>query len=168
LKPIVRAIDETNNFLAQSNANFSIGNSPVEVLVMAMDQKPDLRLTKLPFLLPFLRIHQNQMLLVDTMRAFINKPFVLHETLGVMKGNSSFDKLSGYGTSDSLFLSEMEFMFYIFCAYLDYRMAPDSFARQLEQPFSSVYILNEHEKPSIIQLKPKSFYIYTVCFVQFL
>lgn len=91
----MRAIDETNNILAQSNANFSIGNSPVEVLVMAMDQKPDLRLTKLPFLLPFLRIHQNQMLLVDTMRKFIHEPFVLHETLGGIKANSSFDKLSG-------------------------------------------------------------------------
>lgn len=94
VKPVVQAIDETNQLLRKSGANFSIGTSPVDVLIMAMDQKPDLRFSKMPYLLPFLRIHPNQTLLVNKLRQFVQQPFVMHETIGI-KSNTSFEKITG-------------------------------------------------------------------------
>lgn len=90
--PIVQSIDETNVLLAQSAANFSIGASAVEVLRMAMDQKPDLRFSKMPYLLPFLQIHPNQTLLVHKLRQFAQKPFLLHETI-VAKSEANFERI---------------------------------------------------------------------------
>jgi hypothetical protein len=83
VKPILKEIDETNILLAQSAAKFSVGTSPVDVLIMGMTQKPDLQSTKLPYLLPFLRIHSDQILLVNRMKDFAQKPFVLHESVGI-------------------------------------------------------------------------------------
>ncbi|KAI6176775.1 hypothetical protein M3Y97_00835300 [Aphelenchoides bicaudatus] len=161
VKPLLRDIEETNKLLAQSAANFSIGTSAVDLLVMAMMQKPDLNSTKMPYLLPFLRIHSNQTLLIHKMREFAHRPFVLHETLGSgSKSKTSFEKL-GFGNiqTEPEFMTEAEFLFQLFCTYLDYRLSVNAFG-DTKRPFSSVYVLKENDRPSFNQLSTHSFFIY--------
>lgn len=76
LKPFIDAVDSANNDLHKINANFTIGNSGLDVLQLALEQKKELVGTQLPFLLPFLKIHSNQYYLVRRIRQLAKTPLL--------------------------------------------------------------------------------------------
>ncbi|KAI6241525.1 hypothetical protein M3Y99_00311200 [Aphelenchoides fujianensis] len=161
IKPLIVAMEDVNRALVRSHANFSVGNSSVELLQMAMEQKPELRQTKIPFLIPYLRVHTNQAYLVHRIRELAQDPGITehHEELKDQPFYTPSSKKSADAWNTPA-LSDSELIFKLFGAYLDLSMAKRCLVNHPDKPFSSIYTLKEPEEPSVVQSLPNAFYIY--------
>ncbi|KAI6187947.1 hypothetical protein M3Y98_00300700 [Aphelenchoides besseyi] len=161
-KPLLTAMNNVNQALADNHATFSIDNGNVEMLQMALEQKPELRLTKIPYLIPYLRVHANQAYLVHRIRQ-LTRNFV-----SIDRCEDRIEALPSYSSDTSKTtngwnvpeLSNSELIFKLFCVYLDTSTAKRCLVNDPEKPFSSIYVLKEPAEPSVVQKLPNSFYIY--------
>jgi len=167
LVPFIEAVDSTNEILARSHNQsttahpLTIGSSKssVQVLEMALQQNPQLCGTRLPFLLPFLRIHPNQEYLVERVRKFIQVP-TLNEFPKKSNGSSDFIASKDIKKWQQSVLSDAELIFFMFAVYLDLCLTVNSMTKQPDKPFSSIYVLKEGTEPSAVQKLPNAFFIY--------
>uniref|UniRef100_A0A158R620 Transmembrane-like protein n=1 Tax=Syphacia muris TaxID=451379 RepID=A0A158R620_9BILA len=188
IRPLVKNIDDMNMLLTKeySSLHLNIGKSSVQALQSALSSKIDLFGTELPYLIPYLKVHEKQSYIVHRAR-------ILGADMSMKEYNwqsggcelvedkdqgeifltfllkvyvRNFSDTNSYSPKEAPWgehlPTDAQLIWFWFCTYLDARMAANSLANDIQTPFSSVYFLRKPYKPSALQCTPDSFYVYQV------
>ncbi|CAJ0942242.1 unnamed protein product, partial [Mesorhabditis belari] len=153
LQPILKAISETNQELSKSFAglHLRIGVSTLEALRVALKTNNRLGVTKLPFLLPFLEVEENQAYLVARISQLGADSFMddykwngggTISKAGTDVDQKATSRLLPPGWQQPL-ITDAQLIFKLFTSYMDSMIASSTFTHNhLNRPFTSRYILD--------------------------
>ncbi|EFP09220.1 hypothetical protein CRE_25305 [Caenorhabditis remanei] len=168
--PLAEHIDKVNKLLDKEHANppLRIGLSTVDALKLAAIERDALKSSDLPFLLPFLSVHNNQKYLVNRVKELSATQF-----MDVYKWNSGgceptddvsqMSRLIRREWNDSL-PTDGVLVFDLFLAYMDAQLNSNCLVgdNRLDQPFTSRFCVKSPRKPTSAQKSPYSFYLHMV------
>nr|CAD2160687.1 unnamed protein product [Meloidogyne enterolobii] len=152
IKPLSEKINEMNLELAEKHANMNItlGQTPIDLIQTAMAHRTDLCNTFLPFIIPYIRVHQNQQYVVNRIHSF-SQNIALQEYKWNSGGDTiardekdAFSRILPWNEQQKL-LTDVELIWHLFCTYMDFHLSPCSSAFSAfssdigNKPFSNLY-----------------------------
>nr|CAD2169727.1 unnamed protein product [Meloidogyne enterolobii] len=152
IKPLSEKINEMNSELAEKHANMNItlGQTPIDLIQTAMAHRTDLCNTFLPFIIPYIRVHQNQQYVVNRIHSF-SQNIALQEYKWNSGGDTiardekdAFSRILPWNEQQKL-LTDVELIWHLFCTYMDFHLSPCSsafsaFSSEIgNKPFSNLY-----------------------------
>ncbi|PAV86720.1 hypothetical protein WR25_18084 [Diploscapter pachys] len=168
LTPLTKAVAELNHLLEQERITPSlrIGSSSVDTLKLALHERPKLRSSALPFIIPYLSVHNNQAYIVQRISELASNPF-MRDYKWNSGGTEPLEEKTWSGRAarrawtDAL-PTDALFVFDLFSAYMDSQLnsSPIVGTSRVDQPFTSHYTLKAPQKPGAIHLSSHSFYIH--------
>ncbi|VDN93674.1 unnamed protein product [Brugia pahangi] len=177
LRPLLVKIDEINavftkayinqKFQSHAHLHLKIGHSSVEALQTAASSKSDLLKSALPYILPYLKIHEKQSYLIKRCRELCAD--VCMKNYNWQGGGYELVERKEEGEQDYSptervwgphLPTDAQLIWSWFSIYMDARMGTNPLISDIEMPFSSVFYLKKPAKPSPLQCMKKSFYIY--------
>ncbi|VBB28109.1 unnamed protein product [Acanthocheilonema viteae] len=165
LRPLIAKVDEIN--ASHAHLHFKIGHSSVEALQTAASSKSDLLKSALPYVLPYLKIHERQSYLIKRCREL--SADVCMKNYNWQGGGFELverkeEGEQGYSPTECAWgphlPTDAQLIWSWFAAYMNARMGTNPLVTDIEMPFSSVFYLKKPSKPSPLQCMKKSFYIY--------
>ncbi|CAJ0600581.1 unnamed protein product [Cylicocyclus nassatus] len=168
LEPLDRRIKETNAKLEKEHSSppLKIGVSSVDALQSAMITRTELLDTMLPYILPFLSVHNNQNYVVGRISELAADKFMMDYNWNSGGREPVQEKVSlGRGVrrpwSDQNPTDAM-LIFSLFSAYMDSQLTSNPLVGscRLAQPFSAVYTLKTPQRPTAVHLAAESFYLH--------
>jgi hypothetical protein len=135
LRPLSKKIIEMNADLADkhSNLNITLGQTSIDMLQSAITHRTDLCNTFLPFIIPYIRIHQNQQYIVNRIHA-LSQNIALQEykwnsggDTFVKNENDAFSRLVPWSELQKL-VTDVELIWHLFITYMDFHLSPYSSA----------------------------------------
>ncbi|KJH44547.1 hypothetical protein DICVIV_09412 [Dictyocaulus viviparus] len=169
LEPLDRRIKETNLKLEKEHTSppLRIGLSSVETLQAALVSRPELLDTMLPYIVPFLSVHNNQIYLVSRLSELAGDKFMMEFTWNSGGKEPIQDKVT---TSCRLarrpwgehLPTDAVLVFSLFSTYMDTQLTSNPLVGtcRLAQPFSALYTLKAPQKPNAVHLAAESFYLH--------
>ncbi|CAG9539723.1 unnamed protein product [Cercopithifilaria johnstoni] len=165
LRPLIVKIDEIN--ASHAHLHLKIGHSSVEALQTAASSKCDLLKSALPYILPYLKIHERQSYLIKRCRELSADVCMKNYNWqggGYEPVERKEEGEQGYSPTEHAWGSHLptdaQLIWSWFAVYMDARMGANPLVSDIEMPFSSVFYLKKPSKPSLLQCMKKSFYIY--------
>uniref|UniRef100_A0A915LJ79 Ribosomal RNA methyltransferase FtsJ domain-containing protein n=1 Tax=Meloidogyne javanica TaxID=6303 RepID=A0A915LJ79_MELJA len=152
IKPLSEKINEMNLELAEKHANMNItlGQTPIDLIQTAIAHRTDLCNTFLPFIIPYIRVHQNQQYVVNRIHSF-SQNIALQEYKWNSGGDTiardekdAFSRILPWNEQQKL-LTDVELIWHLFCTYMDFHLSPCSsafsaFSSEIgNKPFSNLY-----------------------------
>uniref|UniRef100_A0A914HBN2 Transmembrane protein 209 n=1 Tax=Globodera rostochiensis TaxID=31243 RepID=A0A914HBN2_GLORO len=146
IRPLVDKIDDINVDFAEKHQSLhlKVGSSSLETILAHKDV---LSTTFVPFVLPYLRAHNNQQYVVSRMRTLCRN-IALEQFKWNGGGeqcardeNDSFDRLVHW--SEQL-PTDTELIWHLFCTYMDFHITPSSegVSSEFNKPFTNVFFAN--------------------------
>lgn len=169
LEPLDRRIKETNSRLEKehSSPHLRIGVSSVETLQAALVSRPELLETMLPYIIPFLSVHNNQNYLVGRISELASDRFMMEYVWNgggkepVQEKATTSCRVSRRPWGEHLPTDAM-LVFSLFSAYMDTQLTSNPLVGtcRLAQPFSALYTLKAPQRPNAVHLAADSFYLH--------
>ncbi|VDM56688.1 unnamed protein product [Angiostrongylus costaricensis] len=169
LEPLDRRIKETNSKLEKEHSSppLRIGVSSVETLQAALVSRPELLDTMLPYILPFLSVHNNQSYLVGRISELASDKLIMEY---VWNGGGKEPVQEKVATSYRVarrpwgehLPTDAMLVFSLFSAYMDTQLTSNPLVGtcRLAQPFSALYTLKAPQRPNAVHLAAESFYLH--------
>uniref|UniRef100_A0A915BX95 Transmembrane protein 209 n=2 Tax=Parascaris univalens TaxID=6257 RepID=A0A915BX95_PARUN len=169
IRPLVSNIDKMNEILTEEypHLHLKVGRSSVEALQVALSSKGDLLCTVLPYLIPYLKVHEKQAYIVKRANE-LSVDVCMKEFDWQGGGSESLDKGNENSHSYSPpsipwsehLPTDAQLVWWWFCAYFDARMEANPMAADINMPFTSVFFLKKPNKPSAVQCHNTAFYVH--------
>ncbi|VDO32961.1 unnamed protein product [Onchocerca flexuosa] len=172
LRPLVSKIDEINAIFikacfSHAHLHLKIGHSSVEALQTAASSKNDLLKSALPYILPYLKVHEKQSYLIKRCRD-LSADVCMRNYNWQGGGYEPVERKEegehGYSPTERAWgphlPTDAQLIWSWFAVYMNARMGTNPLVSDIEMPFSSVFYLRKPAKPSPLQCMKKSFYIY--------
>uniref|UniRef100_A0A1I7XTE8 Transmembrane protein 209 n=1 Tax=Heterorhabditis bacteriophora TaxID=37862 RepID=A0A1I7XTE8_HETBA len=168
--PLNMKIKEVNAILEKEHISppLHIDSSSVDTLLAAINDRPTLLDTALPYILPYLSCHANQAYLVARISELAADPF-MKDYRWNGGGSEWIDEKISTGRIarrpwGEHLPADSTIVFSLFCTYMDGQLTATPLVGpgKIEQPFSSVFTLKTPQKPSSRHLAAGSFYIHMV------
>uniref|UniRef100_A0A0M3HX26 Transmembrane protein 209 n=1 Tax=Ascaris lumbricoides TaxID=6252 RepID=A0A0M3HX26_ASCLU len=169
IRPLVSNINKMNEILTEEypQLHLKVGRSSVEALQVALSSKGDLLCTVLPYLIPYLKVHEKQAYIVKRANE-LSVDVCMKEfdwqgggSESLDKGNENSHSYSPPNTPWGEHLpTDAQLVWSWFCAYFDARMEANPMAADINMPFTSVFFLKKPNKPSTVQCYNEAFYVH--------
>jgi len=167
IRPLVCKVEELNSLFSEkfSGLHIRVGTSTTETLKNVLSHKPELCTTVLPFVLPYLQLHQNQSYLIRRIRE-LSENIALEEfrwnSGGIDPARDEKNEFTRYMSWNEQFPTDSEILWGLFCIYMDFHLSPSSgtsSSTELIRPFSSVYFLKAQTTNFPLNENPEAFFI---------
>jgi hypothetical protein len=170
IHPLSKEIEDINAFFLTNprTRNMSIGKTPIGDIEKIFGHIQDNKVSNLPYVLAFLRLHSNYSYFVKRILTWARSEYIFDYCPGATTQSST----SWPETFPALRVSlptDSDLIFRLFCFYMDTQcgLYPITYPYPCDLPFTHLHTLQEGKKPSDSQLSASGYYVEIVRYINY-
>ncbi|TKR64354.1 hypothetical protein L596_024905 [Steinernema carpocapsae] len=163
VKPLADEIEKLNEIVVREKItpHIKIGHNTLEQLQQALQQSHALHSTVLSYLIPYLRVVNNQEYLVSRVTQLATD-VAMRDFKWQGGGSEVSDGIERKSTWNEQLPTDSELIWMLFCVFMDTQLTPQSLAiteNDTQKPFTHTYTVPKAGRNAPIQRTPQAFYI---------